>query len=1044
MKISEFSVTRPVTVMMVTASILVLGYISLQRLPLTLMPEFESQRLSVRVNYPSSSPDEVEREITRPLEEVLSTLNNLESIESNSSSGSSNIRLEFTSGTNMDLVSLEVRDRVDQVRNLLPTDVERVDLRRFQSTDMPVYRFAIGWTGDPDELYNITEDIMRRRLERIEGVANVEVQGIDTRQILIDLDAQRLQAYGIDVNSISRDLRNSNVNLSAGFVYDGGKKYSLRTVGEFTDVEQIANLPLGGGRFTLKDIADVRYDYPVKDSFSRLNSKDSVSVRVYKASTANVVRVCGDIRRALDEIRDLEQLGGNLSVQTFDDQSEAILKSLSDLKIAGIYGGLLAMVVLFFFLRKFRSTLIISLAIPVSIVFTFAFMYMLRVFAGSGITLNVVTLMGLMVAVGMLVDCSVVVLENIFRYKQEKGLDTISAAIKGSSEVGLAVIASTATTVVVFVGVLFTGQSGFGRFATDFGIAVSVALIASLVVAMTMTPMLAGRLFTGIEKPKAGWMVWLSESYGKSMRGLLRWRFVALILMAGIAWSSYSLFTTIDRELMPSVSERRLGLNVMMERSYSLTEMTQFYNRLETLLLDNKDKLQITSISSNFGNSRLRRGMYRGEIQMFLSDEGATIPAAEIQETIRQMLPEAPGVEYNFGRRHGYGGGGEMGVEVELAGDDPALLAQYAELIQARLATVPGIKDVQTTLDTGDDEIHLSVDRRKVEKFGINPELVARTVSSALSSRAATRYKSDQREVDVVLEFRGGNDITLQQLANTQFENLRGEMIPLSAVVDYSYEKGPLSIERDNKRSVLDVVANTERGGSSFMVSGAVQGALQDLTLPAGYTWSLGRGFRDFRNEEQESFFAILVAVILMYIIMAALFESFIHPLTILFTVPFSLIGVAGLFYLTGTTLNRNAYLGILVLFGIVVNNGIILIDHINKLRKEMSVREAIVQGGMDRLRPILMTAATSLFGLAPLSLPFLFPEIFGPIQGRSRMWAPVSLAVLGGLTTSTFLTLVILPTVYSYMDDLGQLASRAVARLRRLRPAKPLAEKTA
>ncbi len=1041
MKLSESSVLRPVSVLMATLSVLVLGFISLQRLPLELLPEFSSESIRVSVDYPSSSPEEVEREITRPLEEVLSTLEHLDTVSSTSSGSGSNVRLQFLPGTNMDLVALAIRDRIDQVRNDLPEEVERVRLRRFQSTDRPVFRFDIGWGGDEDQFYNVTQEIILRRLERIDGVASVEFRGLETKQILIDLDQSRLQAHGIDIFNLTQALRDNNINVSGGNVNDGGKKYSLRTVAEFKDVDEIGNLPLlDGSRFRLSDVADIHYDYPEKNSFARLNGHDSVSIRVYKASTANVVGVCAAVRNELDAIQALPQLDGNLSVQVFDDQSEAILKSLNDLKVAGIYGGLLAMIVLYFFLRKFRSTLVISLAIPVSIVFTFAFMYLLRVLFSVNITLNIISLMGLMVAVGMLVDNSVVVLENIFRFKQEKGYGAIKAAIAGSQEVGTAVLASTATTIVVFVAFLFDSSSGMGRFMQDFGITVSVALVASLIVALTVTPTLSSRIFTGQERQKQKSIVWMSESYGRFMGFMLRWRFVSLFLMAGIAYSSYLLIVSIDREQMPSVSERNLRLDIFVERSFSKEEMLDLYALTEQALFDKKDELQIVTISSDFNNRTTSQGFYRGNMTVFLRDEGDILPINTLKDGIQESLPDVPGVEFRFGRRRHYGGGGEMGVEVELTGDNPILLAQYAEGIKGMLENVPGVKDVQTTLETGDDEVHLKVDRRRVEQFGISPQMVARTVSSALGSRAATRFKSDHGEIDVVLQYEGGEDLSLQELTNIQFENRRGEMIPLDSVVEYKYEKGPLAIKRDDKRSVVSVVANTERGGSSFMLNAMVRRELDGYKLPAGYSWSFGRSWRRFQQEEEQGFFAIIMAIILMYIIMAALFESFTQPLTILFTVPFSLIGVAGLFYLTDTTLNRNAYLGILVLFGIVVNNGIILINHINVLKNQgMQRRQAIIQGGVDRIRPILMTAATSLFGLAPLSLPFIFPEIFGAAEGRARMWAPVSLAVLGGLTTSTFLTLIILPNVYSYMEDLSEGTLKIASKVHRLvtRPAR-------
>jgi HAE1 family hydrophobic/amphiphilic exporter-1 len=1021
MNLSSFSVRRPVAVLMGTLCILVLGFLSLQRLPLKQMPEVSFAMLSVNVDYPSSSPEEVEQNITRPLEEVLSTLDNLEGISSTSSGSRSMLRLEFKQGTDMDLMSLDIRDRIDQVRNTLPTDVDRVAIRRWHPDDQPVLRFSVAWSGAGEELYQVVEEILRRRLERIDGVANVEVRGMDTKQIIIDLDQGLLQAYGIDIYNLNQALNSNNLNVAGGYILDGGKKYSLRTVGEFTDIDEIANLPLRGGLFTLADVAQVHYDYPEKTSFSRLNGINAVNIDVYKASTANVVNVAGMLRTELEKIQALPQLQGQLSTRIFRDQSEAIVKSLDDLKAAGVYGGILAMGVLFFFLRKFRSTIIISISIPVSIVFTFAFMYLLRVFAGSDISLNVVSLMGLMVAIGMLVDSSVVVLENIFRYKQEKGLEAREAAIQGSQEVGLAVLASTATTLVVFASFIFAPGSQMGRFMMDFGLTVGVALTAALIVALTLIPMLSSRIFTGKEKPKQRVIIWLTEIYGALMGWLLRWRFVALIVMALLGFASYHLLTSIDREMLPRESQRNLRVNVTMERSLSAEDMVTLFTDVEKLILDRKADLGVASVSSNFSNRATNRGQYRGSMTIFLEDEGDIKPTEVVQEQVRGLFPEVPGVAFSFGRMR-HMGGGEMGVNVELKGDESTVLAMYAEEVKAILSAMPELKDVESSLETGDEEIHLIVDRHRTEQFSISSQLVARTVASALSTRSVTRYKSDDGEIDIVVQLEEEDGLSLQELQNVHFENRNGEMIPLYAVADYQYEKGPLSIRRDDRKGTLRVMANAARGGGMFLTE-VIQGELESqLHLPAGYSFDFGRDFMRFRRGEQDSFFAIILAIVLMYIIMAALFESFIHPLTILFCVPFSIIGVAGIFYLTGTTLNSMAYLGILVLFGIVVNNGIILIAHINILRGQGLARsEAIRRGGMDRLRPILMTAITSLFGLLPLCMPALLPEYFPATQGRAGMWTPVSLAVLGGLTTSTFLTLIILPTVYSYMDDVSR-----------------------
>ena len=512
------------------------------------------------------------------------------------------------------------------------------------------------------------------------------------------------------------------------------------------------------------------------------------------------------------------------------------------------------------------------------------------------------------------------------------------------------------------------------------------------------------------------------------MRGVLRWRIVALLLLAALGYTSYTLFTSIDRQFLPSVAERMVPLTVYMGRNFSVQEMQEIYGRVETLLLDHKEELEINTISSRFDSRFASRGRYRGDLRIFLTENGNSASTLQVRDKIMALLPDIPGVEIRQGRMRHYGGGSEMGVEVELRGDHSEVLNMYAETIRDRIGDVSGVRDVQTTLETGDDEIHLAVDRRKIEQLGLSSLAVARTISSTLSTRAATRLKGRTGEIDVIVQLRGGNEIRLDELLNLNLANRQGEMVPLNSVVSYSYNKGPIAIQRNDRKAIISVVADTGEGGT-FFITQDIQDVLSKIGLPAGYSWRMGRSFRDARQSEEDNVFAIALAIVLMYIIMAALFESFLHPLTILFTVPFSIIGVAVIYYITNTSLSQNAYLGILILFGIVVNNGIILVDHINFLRRSgLNRTEAIVQGGQDRLRPILMTACTSLFGLLPLTLPFILsPESAGGgaggggrgFRGAGAMWAPVSLAVFGGLTTSTFLTLIILPAVYSYMDDL-------------------------
>ncbi|MFQ5674955.1 MAG: efflux RND transporter permease subunit, partial [bacterium] len=927
MNISEFSVKKPITTLMVILSIVVLGLLALQRLPLAFLPNFSSDSVRISVPYASSSPEEVERLITRPIEEIMGTVSHLDNISSTSSANESNIRLEFISGTDMGLASVEIRDRLDRVRPQLPDDVDRINIRRFQSTDIPVVQFSLAWDGPTDELYDIVNKIIVPRIQRIDGVANVDIGGLDERQVLVELDLERMRAHHIDVFNLSRSLRTNNVNIAGGWVIDGGKKYTVRTLGEFQSIDEIKQVPIQNSTLVLGDIADIRLDFPEKKAFQRLNRRDAIVLRVYKASTANVVDVASTVKANLETLRAEPQFAG-LNLRIVRDQSEAIISSLENLTWAGVFGAVLANLVLFVFLRKVRSTVIIGFAIPISVIATFFLMYILRLAPfNSQVTLNIVSLSGLMFAVGMLVDPAVVVLENIFRHKQEEGLSARKAAIVGAHEVSVAVISATLTTVIVFVPLVFMSKSAMGRWSSDFGVAIVTATLASLLISLTLIPLAASRIFTGKEKPTSRFLVRMGESYGLAIRNVIKYRFAALLVFVTIGWGSWKLYGNIDRDYVPRTPERQMDLNIDVPRSYSLAETEALYDTVEKVLLAQKEKLEISEITSSYRRNRGRMSVY------FTPEEQAKKNTTELYDDVRAVLPSIPGVTFRVGRMHGHGGN-QMGVSVELKGKNTAVLATYAEEVRLVLQDIPGVKDVDTSMERGDEEVRIRVDRVRAQRYGLSSEQVARSVASALSSRSNSRFKTQDKEVNILVQLAEEDRVSLQQLENMAFQSSRNEMVQLGSVADFNVRKGPESIQREDRQTTISVFANTDRMGM-WSVSQEVSARMAAIKLPPGYSWSLGRNWMMMRQMESDSSFAIILAIILVYIVMASLFESFIHPFTILFTVPFAMIGVLVLFWATGTNLNNMAYLGIIVVCGLVVNNGIILIDAINKLRRK-------------------------------------------------------------------------------------------------------------
>jgi HAE1 family hydrophobic/amphiphilic exporter-1 len=1017
MNLPDFSIRKPVTIIVVLLVFVTIGIISMIKLPLEMMPDVSFPGLMVSVSYPSSSPEEVERIITRPLEDALATVNNLDSLSSTSSSSSSNIHCQFNMGTNMDLASMQIRDKIDQIRDTLPDDVENIRIRRFSMNDRPVINFSVALPGDLDNLYYWSENFITQQLERVEGVANVDIRGIRSKVLTVYLKPEVFYSSSIRITDLVDTIRNNNINISAGYVEDEQTRYVTRIPGELKILEDVKGLPVNNQGLTIADVARVTYDYPVKDDFNRLDGNETVRFSIYRASNANIVDVCNAVKEVMYDMPQAKPELASMNVIFYRDQSEDILKSLKDLTLSGIIGGLMAVFVLLFFLRKLRLTIIIALAIPMAMVFTFSFMYLYRYAFRADITINIISLSGLMMAVGMLVDNSVVVLENIFRLRQEKGLSPLQASRQGAGEVALAVTASTLSTLIVFISLSFMSQSGFGRFMKDFALTISLALVASLLVSLSLIPLAGSRLLKGKAKEKARWLVKLTSFYERIIRFTIKnWKTKLGVvgLAVGIFLVSLHMLGNIEREFMPRSDERELSLTVYMPRTFTLDEMKVLFYGFEAMLSEHKEELAIQYITTDFGTRNMRQGRFRGSLELNLEDKGPSV--TEIKERLKELLPRKAGITYEYGQRFGRGGH-FSGVTVELIGMDYTTLTELAPMVIEKLRTVENVEDVTSDLEGGDTQLMVEVDRERAESSGVSSRMVAQTISNSLSERPIGKFKTENREIDIILKIQGDEGFGEDDLRNLSL-NTQDKRIPLTAISNFSYRVGSTSIRKEDKKSKLMININTKSEGI-MAVSNNIRSVMETVQLPEGYSWGLGQGWRRFQESQGESSMAIILALVFIYIIQAALFESFVHPLTILLTVPLALFGVAVIFTLSGITLNTTSYLGLLTLFGIVVNNGIILIDHIRTLRKSgMEKAAAIVQGGKDRMRPIIMTAITTIFGVLPLALPFFLPQFFEAAGRRSQMWAPISVAIIGGLSTSTFFTLIFLPTFYSISDS--------------------------
>ena len=1023
----RFAVERRVTMGMIVLGVLVLGWLSLGRLPLEFLPSFSSSNISVNAPYPSSSPEEIERLIVRPLEDSLGTINGIDTLSASAGADSGRVSLSFVDGTDMELAAVEVRDRIDRVRHLLPEDLERVTIRRFQSSDIPVLRFDLSAPWPQERLFDFAENVMLRRLERLEGVAQVDVGGLQAPELQVNLDPARMLAHRVDVRQLLTLLRGNNLNLSLGDVRDGNRELLVRAVGEFETPEEIRRLPIGAAGLTLGDVATVDFTFPEKENYNFLNGIEAVTMSVNKASTANLLAVVERVKDELEVLQTLPEAEG-AAIRIYQDASKDVKVGLGQLRDAGLIGGVLAVLAVFFFLRRLRTTLLIALAIPVSVVATFVLIYFLRQAGTIDMTLNVVSLAGLMLALGMLVDNSIVVIESIFRHRNELGEDARTAALAGAGEVALPIVASTATTMCVFLPLIFLSPGRrFAFYMQNIGVTVCIVIVASLLVALTVVPMVAAMVLRDEPAARPGLFDRIRTAYAAVLRFTFRHRLAFVASILAMLGGSIYLFSTIERSFSGRSLERQVVVKVDTPEQYSLEQIQALYDEVYDLLDARRDELDIADIAHNYdrfgGRSRASWRRTR-QFDVYLKDEEESrLTTAEARAKIRELLPVKPGVQLRIAAQAGRSG--MSGIEVQLMGDDPVVLELLAERLAGQFSGLSMIRDVDTSLESGNEEIRVEVERDRSLQAGLSTQAVAFTVANALSGRAVSHFKTGDQEVDLIMQYREDERETLDQLKNVPV--FAGEAaLPLGALADFSFVPGPKAIERENRQAKVTISANAATSSAAFAAMGAVGRIMGTTPLPPGYEWSFGRWNRRAQEDQQSGTFALLFALPLVYMLLASLFESFVQPFTIMFSVPFALVGVALVMKLTAQPWETMTMIGLIVLLGVVVNNAIVLIDHINHLReKGLSRDEAIFQGGQHRLRPIIITAVTTIFGLLPMVAPFLLPGVFGPVEGRAATWAPIGLVIIGGLTTSTFLTLLVIPTIYSLMDDLTRYFKR-------------------
>ncbi len=1002
MKHTEVALRRPVTTVVIFVALSLVGLLAARLLPLEKFPDIEFPGIFIQVPYDGSTPEEVERLITRPVEEALATLSGVEQMFSSSDENQAQIFLQFGWGDKMGAKGIEARAKVDSIRHLLPEDVRRVLIFTGSLGDQPVLQLRISSEKDLSDSYEMLNRLLTRRLERIEGVSRVDLQGVDAREIRILLKPDQLAAHGIDIASIRDLLMRSNFAVSAGKITAGEQRFSVRPSGEFKSVDEIRDLSVNSAGLRLSDVADIELRTPDRNYGRHLDQQYAIGIAVSKSTGANLVDVTDRVIAEVEKIGKLPQMNG-INIFSLDNQGDSVRESLGDLLSAGALGGLLAIFVLYLFLRQATTTLIVTASVPFSLMITLGALYF------AGLTLNILSMMGLMLAVGMLVDNAVVVTESIFRHREEHPDEPFEATIRGVKEVGLAVIAGTATTIIVFAPMIFGAKTEITIFLTHVAITIIVALVASLLIAQTLVPMLAARIAVP-PQPKAGaWISRLTSRYTASLEWIIGHRWwtalgIGLVCAIGILPMALDL---VKFDMFPQDVGRRLFMPYHVEGQHSLERVEQSVDKIEDYLYSRQEEFNIRSIYSYYDQERAESTI------LLTNEDDATLSTKEIIALIEEDLPQlALGKpSFSFDQQ----GGGD-GFTVQISGDSTQVLNDLAIDVARLLATVEGLKDVTADGESGNKEVRISIDRTRAANVGLSTQTIAESISIAMRGENLREFRDETGEIAVRMAFRDSDKQSIEQLANLPLYTPDGRRITLGAVASLHVGRSPDTIRRTDRQTAVILSANLEEDVSAEDVRPIVNALMEQIELPPGYSWKEGRGFE--RQDETADMMAtnILLGIACIFLVMAALFESLILPFSIILgSIVFSIFGVFLFFAATGTTFSFMAMIGIMILIGVVVNNGIVLVDHINNLRQDgVSRDESIVIAGRDRLRPILMTVATTIVGLTPLAM--------GTTQvgGDGPPYYPMARAIIGGLAFSTVVSLLVVPALYIYFDSLA------------------------
>jgi len=1017
MNLPRFAVRHPIFVVMVSLIVIILGGISLSRLPIDLMPDITLPRLSIYTDYENASPEEVEDLVTRPIEEAVSAVPGVEEVYSVSSEGRSRIRVTFVWGTDIDAAANDVRDRLDRIISDLPDDAERPRLRKYDLARFPVLILGASSNLDPIQMRRIIDDKVKYRIERVPGVASIDIFGGLDREIHVNLDSEKIKALGLPLDKILSRIKDENVNLPAGSLERGLMEITIRTPGIYSSLDELRSTVIAmreGVPIQLHEIARVEDAWEKVTRIVRVNGRPGIRLAVNKQSGMNTVDVATGVLKELETInRDIPQI----QVVPIIDTADYIKRSVTNVGTTILYGGVLAVFVLLLFLRNVPSTAVIATTIPISIIATFMLVYF------GGFTLNIMTLGGLALGVGMLVDNAIVVLENIYRLR-ESGQGPQESAVKGTQEVVAAVIASTLTTLVVFLPLVFMrGTSGVMYKQLCFVVAFSLG--CSLVTALTLVPMLASRVrlpqnnYPNGRSPRGNWIYRitgrffkaLEADYGRLLNFALRHKIGVVVTAVVLLGGSVALIPLVGVEYMPEADEGEVRVYGEMAVGTKTSVVDERFKIIEDII-DVEVPEAANKVSFIGGSSWRGGGSHTGQVRIALKPQAERTRSSEqIAVDLRRKLRNIPGLKIRT--RPGRGlfvirmaTQGAERIEIEIRGHDLMVSDALAQRVNAIVEDVDGITDTRVSREIGTPEELIMVDRQKAADMKLTVSKIAEMLKTVLSGTSAGNFRDGGSEYKIRVKVREAEHLDLRDILDLPLSNADGEPVVLRNVVRIQPRSGPVQVERKDQERIVSVRANfSDRDMGAILAD--IRERLKTIPVPRGFSIELGGDYEEQQEAFKELRLGFVLALILVYMVMACLYESLRDPFVVMFSVPMAVIGVTLMLLMTNTTFNVQSYIGCIMLGGIAVNNAILLVDHINLLRQRdgMPLIEAVEEAGRRRLRPILMTSMTTMLAMSPLAI--------GMGEGGEAQ-APMARAIIGGLFSSNLITLVFVPTVYA------------------------------